>query len=436
MMTISRIAKQMQVVLREKAMQIADRTGFTQRHRVVNGSSFIVGLMFGWLNEAQASLSGLSQSIGNAGTALSRQGLAKRFDSAAVAFSRAMLSESLEEVVKAMPVSVNLLRRFTSVELVDSSVITLPNSLQTIWQGCGGFGEQARVASLKLNVCWDLLTGQLKTLELSDGRQHDGQSIAYQQAIMAGSLRIADLGYFNLDDLESIAQQGGYFLMRYKLGTYVYEGEEEEALDLAQWLPQRIGDTVDCEIRLGKAKQLPCRLVAERVPLAVVRQRQERIREEARLNQREVSEEALTMAQWTIYITNVPTHLLAIQEVLVLGRYRWQIELLFKLWKSDLGVDEWRTEQPDRILCEIYIKLIGAVVANWLLLVACWHNPRRSLRQAIPTIRGLAWQFANSLPHRHLLRHTIESLCRSLSCCCMDRSQQQTRAFQLLEGEI
>lgn len=435
-MNISRIAKQMQEVLREKAIQLADQTGFTQRHRVVNGSSFIVGLMSGWLNEPQASLSGLSQAIGNAGTALSRQGLAKRFDSTAVAFSRAMLAETLEVVVKAMPVSGNLLSRFTGVELVDSSVIILPNALQTIWQGCGGFGEQARVASLKLNVCWDLVTGQLKTLELSAGTQHDGKSLAFQQAIIPGSLRIADLGYFNLDDLERIDQQGGYFLMRYKLGTYVYAEEEAEVLDLAQWLPQQVGETVDCEIRLGKAKQLPCRLVAERVPLAVVRHRHERMQEEARQNQRDVSDEALAMAHWTIYVTNVPPQLLATSEVFVLGRYRWQIELLFKLWKSDLGVDKWRTESPERILCEIYIKLIGAVVTNWLLLVACWHNPQRSLRQAIPTIRGLAWQFANSLSNRRLLHHTLASLCRALACCRMDRSQQHRRAFQLLEGAI
>lgn len=163
-----------------------------------------------------------------------------------------------------------------------------------------------------------------------------------------------------------------------------------------------------------------------------MRQRHERLRETARQNQTTVCEQALVMAQWTIYLTNLPPELAATTEIFILGRYRWQIELLFKLWKSDLEVDKWASRQPERILAEIYTKLIGAIVAHWLLLVGCWHNPRRSLRQAIPTLRGLAWQFANSLSDTPLLLHALRAFCRSLSCCSMDKSQQYPRAFQLI----
>jgi hypothetical protein len=124
--------------------------------------------------------------------------------------------------------------------------------------------------------------------------------------------------------------------------------------------------------------------------------------------------------------------LLTPDEVFILGRYRWQIELLFKLWKSDLQIDKWRTTNPYRILCELYGKLMAAIVTHWFLLVSCWHNPKRSLRQAMPTIRGLAWQWANSLRDIHLLVYTLQSLCRSVSRCQMDRSRTHSRHFQLL----
>jgi hypothetical protein len=350
-------------------------------------------------------------------------------------FLKAILEASLQVMVKAMPVSEGLLNRFSSVDLVDSSVIILPNDLSDVWQGCGGNGADARVSSLKLNVRLDVRSGQLKTLDLTHGTQHDRKSEAHQQEVEAGGLVIEDLGYFKLDDLEAIGLQDAYWLSRYKLGTLVYD-YEGNLLDLSTWLPQQIGATLDCEVRLGKEKQLPCRLVAERVPLWVVRQRHERLKEIARQNQTTVSAQALEMAQWTIYVTNVPTDLLATQEVFILGRYRWQIELLFKLWKSDLEVDKWASANPERILCEIYTKLIGAIVSHWLLLVGCWHNPQRSLRQAIPTIRGLAWQFANSLHSRSLLRHAFQSLCRALSSCRMDKSYSQPRAFQLIYEAI
>lgn len=425
----------MQEILQDKANKLAVETKFMERERVLTGSSFVTGLMTGWQANPQSSLEGLSQAIGNAGTPISRQGLDYRFDAKATQFLRAVLEVSLRVAVKAMPVSEGILSRFTSVDLVDSSIIILPNELKDIWQGSGGFGENARVSAIKLNVRLDVRSGELKTLDISAGTQHDRHSPAHYQAVAVGSLLLEDLGYYKLDDFEAIAQQEAYWLSRYKQGTIVCD-LNGEPLPLETWLPQHIGESIDCDVLLGKSKQLPCRLVAERVPLAVVRQRQERLRETARQNQTEVSQRALAMAHWTIYVTNVPTDLLATQEVFVLGRYRWQIELLFKLWKSDLQVDKWNTKNPQRILCELYTKLIGAIVTHWLLLVACWHNPRRSLRQAIPTIRGLAWQFANSLGSITLLQHVFECLCRSLSHCNMSKSRADPRAFQLIYENI
>ena len=425
----------MQTVLVEKANNLAVDTGFTERNREITGSSFVRGLVSAWQTNPQASLENLSQAIGNAGTPITRQGVAYRFDAKAVVFMKAMLEASLQEAVSAMPVSQGLLSRFTSVDLVDSSIITLPNKLQNIWQGSGGYGLNASVAALKLNVRLDVRSGALKTLDLSDGIQHDRRSVAHHQPMEAGSLQIADLGYFKLDDFEAIDQQGAYWLSRYKLGTKVYDGRGTELI-LSQWLPQQIGQTVDCPVRLGASKQLPCRLVAERVPLAVVQQRHDRLRETARQNQTTVSQHALDMAHWTIYVCNIPPDLLATCEVFILGRYRWQIELLFKLWKSDLQVHTWTSTNPHRILSEIYGKLIAAIVTHWLLLVACWHNPRRSFRAAIPTIRGLAWQFANSIFTSTLLKHAFHALVRALSKSNMGKSRLDPRAWQLIYEDI
>lgn len=432
MLTVSRLATEMQTVFIDEANRLAEETGLIERYVEITGSSFARGLVSGWQNNPQASLACLSQAIGNAGTPITRQALNQRFDGGSVKFAHALLKRSLEVVVTAMPVEQSLLNRFTTVELVDSSIITLPNTLQDIWQGTGGFGENASVSSLKLNVRLEAKYGQLQHLDISDGKQHDKKSQAHQAPVAKGGLRIEDLGYYGLDDLEQIDEQDAYFLMRYKQKTYVYGSDGVTQLDLAEVLPDTIGDTVDWDIHLGKVKQLPCRMVAEKVPPEVVAQRHERLREEARQNQREVTEEALIMAQWTIYITNVPREMLHPTQVFILGRYRWQIELLFKLWKQDLGVDKWRTKNPHRILTEIYLKLVGAIVAHWVLLVACWHHPRRSLRQAIPTIRGLAWQIANSMSQHDFLVHALQAACRALSCCYMDKSQQHPRVFQLL----
>jgi Transposase DDE domain len=96
-------------------------------------------------------------------------------------------------------------------------------------------------------------------------------------------------------------------------------------------------------------------------------------------------------------LTNVPTDRLTLQEALVLGRARWQIELLFKLWKSQGGIDESRSAHPWRQLCELYAKLLGMVIQHWVLLTSCWRFPHRSLVKAAQTIRSYALLLASAL---------------------------------------
>lgn len=86
-------------------------------------------------------------------------------------------------------------------------------------------------------------------------------------------------------------------------------------------------------------------------------------------------------------LTNVPPSLLSAAEAMVLLRARWQIELLWKWWKDQGKVDEWQTAKPERILCELYAKLLGMLVQHWLLLLACWDDPHRSLVGAVQVIR-------------------------------------------------
>ena len=79
---------------------------------------------------------------------------------------------------------------------------------------------------------------------------------------------------------------------------------------------------------------------------------------------------------------------------MVLARMRWQIELLFKRWKSQLQLDVSRSHPPWRILCEIDAKLLVALFAHWLLALTCWEYPDRSLPKALRTIQAHAAHLA------------------------------------------
>ena len=66
---------------------------------------------------------------------------------------------------------------------------------------------------------------------------------------------------------------------------------------------------------------------------------------------------------------------------------RWQIELMFKLWKSAQPArDTPRRATAEEQLAVVYVKLITVLVQHWILLTATWCECRRSLMKAAAII--------------------------------------------------
>jgi len=166
-------------------------------------------------------------------------------------------------------------------------------------------------------------------------------------------------------------------------------------------------------------------LLAVRVPQEVADQRRRQLHEYARKKQVPLSDERLAWADWTVLITNVPVERLTLPEALTLLRVRWQIELLFKLWKSQAKIDEWRSQNPWRILCDIYAKLIGLAMSQWLYAVCLWPYPDRSLFQAAKIVQ--AWAMALTLAF-HDCDQLLKTVTMLATCLTQGCRQQKRRA--------
>jgi hypothetical protein len=157
------------------------------------------------------------------------------------------------------------------------------------------------------------------------------------------------------------------------------------------------------------------------------------MKDEARRRQQPVSQQRLRLASWTILVTNAPRGLLSLPEALVLCRSRWQIELLFKLWKEQGKIDEWRTTKPERILCEVYAKLTAMVIQHWLLLVSVWALPDRSLTKAAQGLRLLLPNLMMAFAGVGDLVGVIEYISRTLGPAChITRRRKRPSNYQLL----
>ena len=427
MTIIEQVAAAMQDVLTTLAQRLARETGFVQRASKLGGAHFVQTLVFTYLANPDASLEELTQTAAALNVEITPEGLTQRFTPAAATFLQAVLASAVQRVLAADPLAIPLLERFTGVYLEDSTVITLPAALAEFWPGC-----TTGTAALKLNLRLDLCSGQLVNLTMHAGRVHDRTASQSCAPLPAGALDLADLGYFSLARLQQISAQQGFFLSRLQVQTAVFEVDGTRWDDLAGLLEQA-GPTVDLPVTLGVRERVPARLLAVRVPQEVADQRRRKLRAAARQKGQAVSARRLALAAWTIFVTNAPAALLPLEAALVLARARWQVELLFKLWKSQGRIDESRSGKPWRVLCDVYAKLLAMIVQHWVYLTSLWGYPDRSLPKAARTIQKYALQLATGLWSDVRTIETLTHLARCLPRGCrMDRRKKQPNTYQLL----
>ena len=146
------------------------------------------------------------------------------------------------------------------------------------------------------------------------------------------------------------------------------------------------------QVYVGKQERLPARLIAVRVSKEEAERRRTQANKQithppkgcqapvpgkpkpkeqrrGKPKRKKVSAARLRLADWTILLTNVAREKLSVQEALVLVRCRGPIELLWKLWKQHGKLDTWRSYKPERILTEIFAKLLGLVIIYWVTLL-------------------------------------------------------------------
>lgn len=410
MRTITGLAKKLQRLLSERADELGRETGFVQRASKVTGSKFSQITVLGWLAKPNGSLNELSQMAAGLGVEVSGQGIDDRFGPASAELMRRLLMEAVGEAMQAEAAPIPLLQRFQGVDLLDSTVIVLPDALAEQWPGC----DQA---ALKVMVEWDWQTGRLD-LRLLPGRSHDQKNDLAARIPSAGRLRIGDVGFFNLKHFRRMDEAGAYWLSRLKAGTNLYTDLHMDPVSITQLLREASTDAFEAILWLGQNSRVHCRLFARRLSKELAEERLRKLRYEAQRKGKTLSADQITLACWSVLITNVPEALLSLTEAFVLYRVRWQIELLFKLWKSEAHLDVSRSANPWRILTEIFAKLLAVLIQHWFFLIGCWHCPFRSLTKAAQTIRKLTFALALAFSRPPLFSLVISCICSVLSTSC------------------
>lgn len=478
-MTVNHIIREMQEVFIHECEALATPSRFRQRASRISAAAWVQGLVFGWLSHPDASLSALARALAVAGTAVSPQAVHKRFGEPGATVLHGVL-ERLSAYAVQEAARHTLTRRevcwlqgFPALWLRDSTLIPLPSCLHSQWPGTGQAQTQGQAqgqtqgpgqvpgqapanAGVKVMTQWEWHSGTLASLCLTGALHHDQKAATEQDQLLqdqgrrvqAGEMHVFDLGFFALSWLAELHAQNAYFCCRYKAGTHLgfaavscgswvscdsWVSWHTSPLPWLQGLPAS-QERAECEVWLGRKAQVPVRFVAVRVPPAIALQRRQRCLAHSQRKGQKVSEERLALCAWNLFVTNAPPHLLSHQQVGVLYRLRWQIERLFRLWKETLHLDCWRSQNPQRILCEVWAKLLGALLTQKLTAFAAWHDPARSLVKCAHAMHAHAVALLTHLRFPDALKRQLLAFQRACRCAAkLDKRRPKPATFQRIQ---
>lgn len=376
-----RLYQEIQTMLGVHAQQANEWVRFSERHTQINAETFVQILVLGWLKQPDASLNQLAHSACDLGLKVSSAALHARMGPSAVMLLAGVLKLALEAFRKPCPIPLALLRKFRGVYITDSTQIALPDAMASIFRG-----NQTSNSMLKLQVVWDYLNGNLAAIELEAGRQPDQKCQLPVSHAQAGTLQLFDLGYFKQEYLHAIDQQGAYFVSRYQSQTTLYHLEDEKAFDLSAWLKGRMGNH-EIQLRLGSRVKVPVRLLARRLSPVAAAARRRKAKQKARKQGKTCSAKYLFLLNWDILVTNLTAAEWPLASIFDLYSIRFQIEWLFRVWKSEVGLDKLGDWKAERVLCQVYAHLLAALLIQILTAGWRWGEFEYSVSKSVQIIQ-------------------------------------------------
>jgi predicted GIY-YIG superfamily endonuclease len=258
-----------------------------------------------------------------------------------------------------------------------------------------------------------------------------------------GILFLFDLGYFKIKAFASIADAGAYFLSRLNHQTTILHmaAGRLQSLELASWLTTVAAPCLETPIFLGAQERVACRLLASRVPEAIVNERRRNAHKKAKKKGYTPSKAHLTLLAWNLFITNVPHTIWKMEAVFKAYPLRWQIELIFKSWKSYLHLASIKTKKEDTTLCYLYGRMLLILLTYALYpqrRAIVWLKKKRELSvlKLVRHFQALAEQWMHAIFQSELtLRRFLQRACATAERLATKASRKrQTTAQRLRES--
>jgi len=348
--------------IEEKAIQ----SGFTKRkdaklHAATFLKAFTIGL-WGINNVTLSKIIQVCEEIQD-GLIYTKQALHQRLEPGSELMKSMFLSAMDFTLKKSNNVySSGLLSKFNNIYICDATSICLPDKLRKYYGGHEGLNRDKK-AFLKIQTMYNIATKGFKDIQVRKAAENDRK---YLREVLGtfrkGDVIVYDLGFFSTDIFFNIAKAGSYYLSKVQNKTVFYSDmdvSDKKPLPIKDILKKNT-DIVEINVFVGqkRTKRVPVRLIAERLPESIANEKIRKAVKKASRSKVTLTDYQRMMLSWNIVITNIPQDILSPKDALNLYKIRWQIEIMFKAWKSHINFEDVGLGGRAQQECILYGRLI------------------------------------------------------------------------------
>jgi hypothetical protein len=236
---------------------------------------------------------------------------------------------------------------FRHIILQDGSSFAIHDGLREVFPGRF---KVVKPAAVELHTTMDLLCDAPTTVVLTPDTTNE-QAFLPEPASLRASLLLADRGYLDLHYMRRVQDAGGFCLIRAKAGMnpQVVEAFREDG--------KRLRSLRNKPLKAIHAK-LPKRQRVELVVEWQVEAHPLRLRLLISWNRR--------TKEFCYLLTNLPAQRYHLDMIYRAYKWRWQVELLFKEWKSYANLHAFDTENPAIVEGLIWTAIAAAALKRFL----------------------------------------------------------------------
>lgn len=288
------------------------------------------------------------------GDKVSKQAVFERLNGSAVQFARQLVEKVVIQKLGRIKKG-NLFASFNRVLLQDSTNLGLHKSLSSAFPGSSN--QAGKNATAKIQTIFDMVAMRFVRFSLDSFTQNDQSASGNILAtVKTGDLVIRDLGYFSIPVFKKLTEKRVRFLSRLRYGVTLTD-KQGRPIRIKELLKR---NCTDSWVYVGGKQKLWVRLLLIPVPQTALA---EKIRNAKKNRDKRISHsrDYYEWLRYNVYITTVDDNLWTASDVFQAYQTRWQIEIIFKSWKSGFKLQEvlgQHTANERRVRISIWLILL------------------------------------------------------------------------------